>query len=293
MSVVPPAPAGARPFGARLAEAFERHGRLCVGIDPHSFLLRQWGLEDSAAGVREFGLRVVEEAAGHAGIVKPQVAFYERFGAAGYAALEEVIAAARAAGILVIADAKRGDIGTSVEAYGQTWLEPGSPLESDAVTLSAFQGVGSIAAPLALARAAGKGVFILAATSNPEARAIQRARLEDGRTIARAILDDTRGVNASAPEESVGAAGLVIGATLTLAEFGLDLAEAPEQVLPVLAPGFGAQGARLEDTRRIYGHLAGGVIVSASRSILSAGPGKMTEAIISVSQDIAVEYNRA
>src|SRR5690606_33699649 len=98
--------------------------------------------------VREFGLRVVDAVAGRAGIVKPQVAFFERFGSAGFAALEDVLAAARNAGILVIADVKRGDLGTSVEAYGQAWLTPGSPLEVDAMTMVAYQGTGSIEAPL-------------------------------------------------------------------------------------------------------------------------------------------------
>ena len=124
-------------FGSRLSEVFTASGRLCVGIDPHSGLLDAWGLPDSAEGVRDFGMRVVEAVAGRAGIVKPQVAFFERHGAAGYAALEEVLSAARAAGLLVIADVKRGDLGTSVDAYGEAWLTPGSSLEADGMTVVA------------------------------------------------------------------------------------------------------------------------------------------------------------
>ncbi|UCR89594.1 orotidine-5'-phosphate decarboxylase [Mycetocola spongiae] len=281
-------------FGSRLERVFARSGRLCVGIDPHSFLLSAWGLADTAEGAREFGLRVVEATAGRAGIIKPQVAFYERFGSAGYRALEEVLAAARAADLLVIADAKRGDVGTSVEAYGQSWLAEGSPLEADALTLAAFQGVGSIAAPLALARERGKGIFVLAATSNPEGRDIQRARTADGRTVSRRILDDVAQWNAGAVDPAtIGDVGLVIGATLDLSEFDLDLETPPDRVLPILAPGFGAQGARLEDTTKIYGPLSSGVIISASRSVLSAGPENIAEAVKTMSTQITDEYHRA
>lgn len=274
-------------FGDRLAEAFAAHGRLCVGIDPHAFLLRSWGLADDASGAREFGLRVVDAAAGRAGVVKPQVAFFERFGSAGYAALEHVLAAARAAGLLVIADAKRGDVGSSVEAYGQAWLLPGSPLEADAMTVSAFQGLGSLDAPLRLAEQHGKGLFVLAATSNPEAAPLQLARVDgsadSSRSVARAIIDDVTNFNrATAPSAPFASVGVVLGATLELGRYGIDVhapAEPGTPVLPVLAPGFGHQGARLEDAAALFGTLAAGVLVSESRSLLAAGPGSLADAV--------------
>lgn len=273
-------------FGDRLAAAFAAHGRLCVGIDPHGFLLTSWGLTDDAAGAREFGLRVVDATAGRTGIVKPQVAFFERFGSAGYAALEEVLAAARDAGLLVIADAKRGDVGSSVEAYGQAWLLPGSPLEADAMTVSAFQGLGSLDAPLSLAVAHGKGLFVLAATSNPEAAPLQLARVagpaDSSRSVARAIIDDVTSYNARIDASSpYGPVGVVLGATLDLNRYGIDVAAAPPTApaLPVLAPGFGHQGARLDDAARIYGTLAAGVLVSESRSLLAAGPDSIADSI--------------
>jgi len=293
--------AGAPTFGDRLNDAFGRFGRLSVGIDPHPYLLSAWGLSDDAAGLREFGLRVVEASAGQAGIVKPQVAFFERHGSRGYAALEEVIAAARAAGLLVIADAKRGDVGTSVEAYGETWLRPGSPLEADAVTLVAYQGVGSLDAPIRLARQHGKGVFVLAATSNPEGRDIQRAFVDaqagsvteelngasDGaapRRVARAIVDDIVASNAAAGETTLGSVGVVIGATLRLAEFQLDFRPSP--VLPVLAPGFGHQGAAVSQSADIFGPMSPGVIVAQSRSVLDAGPTGIAAAIKNQAKDV-------
>jgi len=268
-----------RGFGSRLAQVIDERGSLCVGIDPHSYLLADWGLHDDASGVREFGLRVVEAATGRAGMVKPQVAFFERFGAAGYAALEEVLAAARSAGLLVIADVKRGDLGSSVAAYGQAWLTPGAPLEADAMTVSAFQGVGSLRHPISLAAASGKGLFVLAATSNPEAADIQTSRHPvSGRSVARAIIDGVMETNAAIGHEA-GPIGVVLGATLDLPAFGIDTTKPNEPALPVLAPGFGHQGARLDDARDIYGELAGMLVISESRSILSAGPDALAATI--------------
>lgn len=261
-------------FGDRVRAAFGAHGRLCVGIDPHERLLADWGLDVSAAGVREFGLRVIEAAAGRCGIVKPQVSFFERFGSVGFAALEDVLGAARAAGLLVIADAKRGDIGTTMDAYARAWLTPGSPLEADAVTLSPYLGVGALEDTLRYAVAHGKGAFVLAATSNPEASALQSARMsedEHAQTVSAAVATAVAAFNATVTTEgSWGSIGLVIGATVDLAERGLPDDLAP--VAPILAPGFGHQGARSEDRETIFGRLAPAVIVAESRSILVAGP---------------------
>lgn len=273
-------------FGSRLARVFAERGQLCVGIDPHAWLLAEWGLADSAAGAEAFGRRVVEASAGLAGIVKPQVAFYERFGSAGYVALERVLADARAAGLLVIADVKRGEIGTSMEAYGEAWLTPGSPLEADAITVNPFLGVGSLAGAFDHARAAGKGAFVLAATSNPEGEALQTARIDapdgrPGRSVARSILDDVTDGNArDTAEGSMGSVGVVLGATLDLARFGIDVtASVARAVVPVLAPGFGHQGASIAELDTIFGSLAAGVIVSESRSVLSAGPDRLEDSI--------------
>ncbi|MET1052514.1 MAG: orotidine-5'-phosphate decarboxylase [Mycetocola sp.] len=271
-------------FADRLTAVFDGPGRLCVGIDPHSWLLSEWGLPDSAAGAREFGLRVVDAVDGAAGIVKPQVAFFERFGSAGYAALEDVIRQARDRGLLVIADAKRGDVGSSVDAYADAWLGAGSPLESDAVTLNPFQGVGSLSGPLAIADRNGKGVFVLAATSNPEGIAHQQAKLASGSTLARSILDDVTSWNEAHGTGTLGSAGVVIGATLDLTGFEFGGARNPAP--PVLAPGFGHQGASISDLHAIYGPLAPGVLVSESRALLSAGPDGIRQAVVNRAEEV-------
>ena len=274
-------------FGDRLEASFAAFGRLCVGIDPHAPLLDAWGQPDSAEGAREFGLRVVEAAAGRVGVVKPQVAFFERHGAVGYAALERVLREARDAGLLVIADVKRGDIGTSVAAYGEAWLTPGSGLEADAMTISAYQGLGSIEQVMVAAESAGKGLFVLAATSNPEAAAIQRAVLQQssraGSTVAEAITGGVIGWNqgrADAATHAFGSMGVVFGATVDLRLAGIDTdTEPPRPGLPVLAPGFGHQGAEPGDLRLRFGSYAAGVIASESRSLLAAGPDGIADAI--------------
>jgi orotidine-5'-phosphate decarboxylase len=264
-------------FGDRLARTFASAGHLCVGIDPHPYLLERWNLPDSGKGLREFGLRTVEAASGQIGIVKPQVAFFERHGSAGYDALERTLAAARQAGLLVIADAKRGDLGTSVEAYAQAWLRPGSPLEADAMTVSAYQGVGSLEAPMVLAREFGKGLFVLAATSNPEAAIIQTASTEVDeqvhRSVAASIVADVNRSNA----QPLGSFGVVIGATVELADYGI----APSELvsMPILSPGFGFQGAGFGQIPTIFGPAAANVIVSSSREILEAGSDGIRSAI--------------
>ncbi len=270
-------------FGTRLRAALDAHGPLCVGIDPHEHLLNEWGLDASAAGVREFGLRVVEAASGRAGVVKPQVAFFERFGSAGFAALEDVLSAARDAGLLVIADAKRGDIGTTMDGYAAAWLTAGSPLEADAVTLSPYLGADSLRATLTTAVRHDKGAFVLAATSNPEAFALQSAQVvdvaaADGQTVAERVARDIAWVNGSAAfAGGLGPVGLVVGATVDRAAVGLS--DEALQGAPILAPGFGAQGASPEDLPALFGAVAANVVASESRSILSAGPGGISARI--------------
>jgi orotidine-5'-phosphate decarboxylase len=275
------------PFGERLEAVLAAYGHLCLGLDPHGSVLHAWGQPDSTEGVREFGLRAIEAAAGLIGIVKPQVAFFERHGAAGYAVLERLLAEARDAGLLVIADVKRGDIGSTVEAYGEAWLRPGSSLEADAMTISAFQGLGSIEQVMIAAEAAGKGLFVLAATSNPEAAAIQRAVLQQssraGSTVAQAITDGVISWNqgrADASSHALGSIGVVFGATTDLPAAGIDIeVEPPRPGLPVLAPGFGHQGAEPRELRSRFGGFASGVVANESRSLLMAGPDGLADAI--------------
>ncbi|QAY61238.1 orotidine-5'-phosphate decarboxylase [Microbacterium protaetiae] len=260
-------------FGERVRAAIAQYGHLCVGIDPHAALLSSWGMDATAAGAREFGLRVVEAAAGHVGIVKPQVSFFERYGAAGFAALEDVLRAGRDAGLVVIADAKRGDIGSTMDAYAQAWLTPGSPLEADALTASPFLGVEALSGAFALAERSDKGVLVLAATSNADAFGQQRALLQSGDTVSAHVIAEVSERNAQRTTAGQWAdLGFVVGATVEWQAAGLRV---PAPPTPILAPGFGHQGAEPTQLTERFGAAAPTVIASESRSILAAGPDRL------------------
>ncbi|WP_172120073.1 orotidine-5'-phosphate decarboxylase [Actinomyces faecalis] len=263
---------GALPFGARLAAAMDEHGPLCVGIDPHPGLLQAWGLADDAAGLREFSLRVVEALGGRVAAVKPQSAFFERHGSAGVAVLEETLAALRAADTLCVLDVKRGDIGSTMTGYAQAYLADGAPLAADAITLSPYLGVGSLAPAVALAQATGRGLFVLGLTSNPEGPSVQHARDDEGRSVAGGVVAAVAGLNAAARSAgTLGSVGLVVGATTgdAVSRLGLDLAASNA---PLLAPGVGAQGAGAAELEQVFGRARTQVLASTSRGVLRAGP---------------------
>ncbi|RKN12641.1 orotidine-5'-phosphate decarboxylase [Streptomyces radicis] len=252
------------PFGARLRRALDARGPLCVGIDPHPALLTEWGLGDDIGGLERFCATAVEALADRVAVLKPQSAFFERFGSRGIAVLERTVAEARAAGALVIMDAKRGDIGSTMAAYAGAFLDKGSPLFSDAVTVSPYLGYGALRPALDLAAAGGCGVFVLALTSNPEGAEVQRATSAGGLSVAQGVLDRLAADNAGATP--LGSFGAVVGATLE--EAGADLAING----PLLAPGLGAQGATAADLPRVFGGVLRNVVPSTSRGVLRHGP---------------------
>lgn len=255
-------------FGSRLGAAMAARGPLCVGIDPHPALLKSWGLDDDAAGLRRFSLTVLEAVASSAAAIKPQVALYERHGSAGMAVLEELLAAARDESVLTIADAKRGDIGSTMAAYADAWLRDGSPLAADSVTLSPYLGFESLRPALDLAAETGRGVFVLALTSNPEGASVQHVGGADSvarRITAAAAVENTRYAG------SLGSVGLVVGATVGTALRDLDVDLAAVRG-PILAPGLGAQGATPADLRTTFGAAFPQVLGTSSRDILAAGP---------------------
>ncbi|MFD7165975.1 orotidine-5'-phosphate decarboxylase [Streptomyces violascens] len=252
------------PFGTRLREAMDTRGPLCVGIDPHASLLADWGLNDDIAGLERFTRTTVEALADRVAMLKPQSAFFERFGSRGVAVLEKAVEEARAAGALVLMDAKRGDIGSTMAAYAATYLDPASPLFSDAVTVSPYLGFGSLRPALDLAAKSGSGVFVLALTSNPEGAEVQRSTAADGRPLAQLMLDHMAAENADA--SPMGSVGAVVGATLGDAGVNLDING------PLLAPGIGAQGATPADLPGVFGSAVRNVVPSVSRGVLRHGP---------------------
>lgn len=253
------------PFGARLRAAMDARGPLCVGIDPHASLLRDWGLTDDVAGLERFTRTTVEALADRVAVLKPQSAFFERFGSRGVAVLEKAVSEARAAGALVVMDAKRGDIGSTMGAYASTYLDQDSPLFSDALTVSPYLGFEALRPALDAARASGAGLFVLALTSNAEGREVQRAVREDGSSVAATMLRHLAAENAGAGP--LGSFGAVVGATLgDLSAFRLNVNG------PLLAPGIGAQGATPADLPTVFGDAVRNVVPSVSRGVLQHGP---------------------
>jgi len=260
------------PFGSRLRAAMTEHGPLCVGIDPHRGLLEAWGLPYDLSGLERFTRTCVEALAGSVAAVKPQSAFFEAFGAKGVAVLERALADLRSAGTLTVLDAKRGDIGTTMAAYGAAHLGEEAPAAADAMTISPYLGYGALRPAIDTALAAGRGVFVLGLTSNPEGASVQHARLADGRSVAGAVADSAGVDNAAARQRGeLGNVGLVVGATVGTAvqDLAVDL---PAMGGPILAPGLGAQGATATDVRSVFAGALPQVLASSSRDVLRAGP---------------------
>jgi orotidine-5'-phosphate decarboxylase len=252
-------------FGERLDAAIDTHGSVCVGIDPHTELLRSWGLRPDIEGLAAFTATCVSAFAGKVAVVKPQSAFFEVFGSAGISVLERAVHDLRAAGTLVLLDVKRGDIGSTMDAYANAYLHKDAPIAVDAITASPFLGVGSLDPAFDLAAANDTGVFVLALTSNKEGPQFQHARTADGRTVAQTIVDEVAQRNAGAP--GLGSFGLVVGATI--GETGTDFANLNG---PILSPGVGAQGGTADDVKRLFGDATRNVLPSVSREVLRQGP---------------------
>ncbi len=255
------------PFGTRLAAAVADRGPLCVGIDPHRELLLSWGLTDDVEGLRRFTDTVVEALAGRVAVLKPQSAFYERHGSRGLAVLEQAVVAARSVGALVLLDAKRGDIGSTMAGYA-TVLDPAHPLHVDALTVSPYLGPDSLQPAVQAAQRHGGGLYVLARTSNPDAGTFQHARVGE-RTVAQAVVDTVGTWNGSADRgfsARTGSFGVVVGANLA----GLDV-DLTRLGGSVLAPGLGAQGGTPADLRRLFGDEQA-VVPTVSRDVLGEGP---------------------
>jgi orotidine-5'-phosphate decarboxylase len=235
-----------------------------VGLDPHPALLAAWGLHDDVAGLEVFSRTLTDALADRVSLLKPQMAFFERHGSRGIAVLEQVVVEARASGALVLLDAKRGDISSTMKAYAEAYLDPRSTLAADAMTVSPYLGVEALRPAFDLAREHNAGVFILARTSNPEAGALQSATCANGVSVAGCVLAAARAENADA--SPWGPIGVVVGATGSTGMDGLDTAG------PILAPGIGAQGGTLADLPAVFGSALPRVFPVAARAVLEVGP---------------------
>jgi orotidine-5'-phosphate decarboxylase len=256
-------------FGERLADLTAERGPLCVGVDPHPSLLASWGLAADAQGLERCARSLIEALGGIVPVFKPQSAFFEAYGAAGITVLERTLADIKAAGSISLLDVKRGDIGSTMDAYAAAYLSDGSPLAADAVTLSPFLGFGSLDGAIELADRGGRGVYVLALTSNPEGAQVQHARAPDGRTVGQIVIDEAASRNAvrRKPGASLGPVGVVIGATI--GQTAIDFSALGGSIL---APGIGAQGGTAADLAAVFHDATRLVLPSTSREVISAGP---------------------
>jgi orotidine-5'-phosphate decarboxylase len=267
------------PFQTRFTDLARERSALCVGIDPSAESLKEWGLADDAAGLLAFCERMVAVCAPLVAAIKPQVAFFERHGAAGMEVLHRTVTGIHYHGALAIIDAKCGDIASTATAYGETFLGPNSPFGGDALTLTPYLGFGSLQPILDIAEREAAGVFVLVRSSNPEGAELQQAIMADGRSVAERLADDIAARNRAGLPDALGPAGLgpaglgpigaVVGGTLG-AEVAALASRMPNALL--LVPGIGAQGATIADVRNNFASHYGRVIPSVSRSIARAGP---------------------
>ena len=247
-------------FGSRLQKGFQAKGHLCVGIDPSFEQLNSWDLPKTSDGALSFAMAVLDAAADQVAIVKLQVSFFEQFGPEGFRVLAEAMQAATERQLLVIADAKRGDIGSTMDGYANAWLAKEAAFVCDALTLSPYLGPDSLDQTVEAALENERGLFILAATSNPEAYSLQSA-VADGRSVAKSVYD-----YASAhSQDELGSIGVVIGATVDALKIGIDPTQGSN--VPVLIPGFGSQGVELSEAGSLLRALSPVSICSVSRSV--------------------------
>lgn len=256
------------PFADRASAAMRKYGPLVFGMDPFGDLLEAWGLGDTPEGLDGFVDRVVAAAVGTVGIVKPQSAFYERHGWRGIRSLSRLVDSCRSSGLLVLLDAKRGDVGSTNVAYAEAYLGPTAGIPVDAMTITAYLGFEAMRPIFERADATHCGVFVVTRSTNPEGRALQGARHSNGATVEHELLAGITVWNERVASGRIGPIGSVFGPT----HGPPDEFDLRDMNGLFLAPGLGAQGAKPMDVATCFASCPDRVLPSASRSLLSAGP---------------------
>ncbi|MBN1656529.1 MAG: orotidine-5'-phosphate decarboxylase [Deltaproteobacteria bacterium] len=259
---------GQSDFAQRFALLRQRRGPFCLGLDPSPELLNGWGLADGVEGLRRFCFTVLDAAADQLTAIKPQSAYFERFGSKGIAVLEECLEAIRDRESLALLDVKRGDIGSTNQAYAEAYLDARSPLKADAITVHPYLGFLALAPFVEQASLSQTGLFVVVLSSNPEGRAIQNARVSSDTSVVQSLCDAIRDYNRSVCPQSTGPIGAVVGITAEQAE------ETVERLAGslILAPGLGAQGGEFAQLGKRFERAKDRVLPASSRAVLSQGP---------------------
>jgi len=282
-----PGPSPASGFPQRFRAARATHGPLVLGLDPSGELLRSWSLSDDAEGLEAFVDISVAAAVGTVAVTKPQSAFYERHGWAGIRALTRLVADLRQAGVLVLLDAKRGDVGSTNQAYADAYLGADAPIPVDAMTLTAYLGLEAMGPFFDRAGAAGSGLFIVTRSSNPEGRAIQTAMGSDGRSVEAGLVTALGRLNRDAGHDGAGEVGPFGAVFAASHDYPADIDLAGMNGL-FLVPGLGAQGTTPADVGQCFASCPERVLPAASRSLLGAGPevGRLRDAVLALGADL-------
>jgi orotidine-5'-phosphate decarboxylase len=289
-------------FADRLIDGIIARDAPCVvGLDPvleyipDAFLrecgLRREGeLEERARIIEAYSLLTLEAVHELVPAVKPQLAYFELYGSHGMRALERCIETARAMGLQVVLDGKRGDIGSTSRAYADAYLakEPRRPWEADALTVAPYMGADSLAPFVEVAKANEKGLFVLVRTSNPGADVTQAALTQDGRALYELVADLVNGLN-DRGAHGYGSIGAVVGATQPEAAHKLRV-RMPHALF--LVPGYGAQGGSLDTVRACFDAKRGGALVNSARAVMfpsrfggGSGQGALKDQIHAAARD--------
>ena len=258
-------------FADRLISGVRDKGPLCVGIDPHLTMLPALFGAAGPDAAAKWGVALVERCVGRAAVVKPQAGLFERWGARGMAALEEVCRAATRAGLIVILDAKRGDIGSTAEGYAEGYLGAGSSCPCDAITVNPYMGIDTLQPFVSVAEREGKGVVVLARTSNPGSKDFQQKLIAgpEGEPLYIHVARSLAPMIARLRGPETGWSGLMMVAGATGPAEAARLRATSGDAL-FLVPGYGAQGAGARESMAGFVQRAGGLeggVVNASRSV--------------------------
>jgi orotidine-5'-phosphate decarboxylase len=254
-------------FVDRALAVMKRSGPLVFGLDPSGDLLEAWDLGDTPDGLDLFVDIALEATVGTVGAVKPQAAFYERHGWRGMKSLTRLVESCRSAGLLVILDSKRGDVGSTMAAYAEAYLGAGAAIRVDAITVTPYLGFGSLAPFVDRSMEADAGILVVTRSSNPEGRSIQLAVDERGTPVEESLLADIAAANARLSPGGLGPVGAVFGPTHGPPRFDIRAMNGL-----FLAPGVGAQGATAHDIAACFATCADRVLPSSSRALLRNGP---------------------
>lgn len=238
----------------------EEYTNLCLGIDPSDATLKSLELGCDYTGLYEFSHRLVDIYKSSVGIVKPQTAFFEQYGSIGIKLLEEIVKELRSYGKIVIVDSKRGDIGSSNDGYAKAYLQKGSPLECDALTVVSYFGFDALLPIFDMARVNDKVVFIVVASSNSEGIKFQNSQYSEGVNLSTHLAEEIVKYNTKYNSSSLGS---VVGATRSDARTIISILKNSF----ILMPGIGAQGATFSDIKDLTSNYSCEAIPNVSRAV--------------------------